>query len=56
MKRRMEPANPESKFKKKDAGMLAAKPTTKKADKADVTPTGRVPKGKGREAFLNKRI
>ena len=56
MKRRMEPANPESKFKKKDAGMMAAKPMTKKAEEADVHPTRKSPKGKGREHFLNKRI
>ena len=63
MKRKMEPARPESKIKIKDPGMLAARPKPKKTE-PDVYPTRKVPatgrpKGGGNamsERLKNKRI
>jgi len=63
MKRKMEPAKPETKFKVKDPGMLAA-PKKPKKQEPDVYPAKRVPavgrpKGGGSsmsEKLKNKRI
>ena len=52
MKRRMV----HTKVKSKDPGYEAAKPTSKKAEKADVYPTKKVPPSKTREKLLNRKI
>lgn len=66
MKRRMvtgKAPNPEAKMVRKDPGHMAARPTEKKAEKADVMPTRKVPKDRNTggaksvlERLRNKRI
>jgi len=48
-------SNPEGKVRIKDPGHLAAKPTGKKAEKADVNPTRSVPADKGTGTKVDRR-